>query len=245
MKKLALILVSILAFGALLNAGEIVITKSFVQSGVAKPELLFATIRINSSAKLRNIGELTQKDRASITTALNAVIQDAKRSEICKGGSYSINPIISYKDDKRNTIGQNVEFALDCKFKEANLADYNALLKTINAKISKNALLSLPQPEIESRITQIEINAKKEALFAEFLRVSEQITDNYSKILGKTCEVRKITSQDSSSIQTPRFAMAKGVALNATAEMDSTHTKAPISDEVEVELRINLELGCK
>ena len=244
MKKLALIFASIFAFGALLNAGEVIITKSFVQSGVAVPEMLFATIRINSSAKLRNIGELTQKDRASITTALNSIIQEAKKSAICKGGSYSINPIISYKDDKRNTIGQNVEFALDCKFKEASLGAYNALLKTINAKVAKNPLLSLPQPEIESRITQIEINAKKEELFAEFLRGMGQITDNYAKLLGKTCEVQKISSQDSSSVQVPRFAMAKAT-LNASAEMDSTHTKAPISDEVEVEIRINLELGCK
>ena len=240
MKKLALIF----ALCALLNAGEVIITKSFIQSGVAVPEMLFATIRIDSSAKLRNIGELTQKDRASITTALNTIIQDAKKSAICKGGSYSINPIISYKDDKRNTIGQNVEFSLDCKFKEADLGAYNALLKTINAKISKNPLLSLPQPEIESRITQIEINAKKEALFAEFLRNMGQIVDNYAKLLGKTCEVQKISSQDSSSVQVPRFAMAKAVR-NTSAEMDSTHTKAPISDEVEVEIRVNLELGCK
>ena len=241
MKKLALILI---LCAVAVNAAEVVISKSFVQSGIAKPALLFATIRINSSAKLRNIGELTQKDRASITTALNSIIQDAKNSAICKGGSYSINPIISYKDDKRNTIGQNVEFSLDCKFGEANLGAYNALLKKINAKVAKNPLLSLPQPEIESRITQVEINAKKEALFAEFLRDMGQITDNYAKILGKTCEVQKISTQDSSSIQAPHFAMAKA-ALNTTAEMDSTHTKAPISDEVEVEIRINLELGCK
>lgn len=240
MKKLALL--GILCVG--LSAGEIVITKSFIQRGVVKPETLFATIRIDSSAKLRNIGELTQKDRGSITTALNAIIQEAKKSEICKGGSYSINPIVSYKDDKRNTIGQNVEFALNCKFSEVQLGEYNALLKQINAKVSKNTLLALPQPEIQSRITQIEISAKKEALFAEFLGDIGKITDNYAKLLGKTCEVRKISSQDSHSIQVPRAMMAKA-ALNATAEMDSTHTKAPISEEVEVEIQVNLELGCK
>lgn len=240
MKKLALL--GILC--ATLSAGEIIITKSFVQRGAVKPQTLFATIRIDSSAKLRNIGELTQKDRGSITTALNAIIQEAKKSEICKGGSYSINPIISYKDDKRNTIGQNVEFALDCKFSEAQLGEYNALLKKINAKVSKNALLALPQPEVQSHITQIEISAKKEALFAEFLGDMGKITDNYAKLLGKTCEVRKISSQDSHSIQVPRYAMAKA-ALNATAEMDATHTKAPISEEVEVEIQINLELACR
>ncbi len=240
MKKLALL--GILC--AMLNAGEIVITKSFVTQGSVKPMMLFATIRIDSSAKLRNIGELTQKDRGSITSALNAIIQDAKEAKICKGGSYSINPIISYKDDKRNTIGQNVDFALDCKFSEANLSEYNALLKKINAQVSKNALLALPQPEVQSRITQIEINAKKEALFVEFLGGVGKIVDSYAKLLSKTCEVRKISSQDSHSIQIPRYAMAKQ-ALNATAEADTTHTKAPISEEVEVEIQVNLELACK
>ena len=240
MKKLALLGILF----ATLSAGEIVITKSFIQRGIVKPQTLFATIRIDSSAKLRNIGELTQKDRASITTTLNAIIQEAKKSEICKGGSYSINPIISYKDDKRNTIGQNVEFALNCKFSEAQLGEYNALLKQINAKISNNTLLALPQPQIESRITQIEISAKKEALFAEFLGDMGKIVDNYAKLLGKTCDVRKISSQDSHSIQIPRAMMAKAT-LNATAEMDATHTKAPISEEVEVEIQVNLELACR
>lgn len=240
MKKLALLGILFCA----LSAGEIVITKSFVQQGVVKPETLFATIRIDSSAKLRNIGELAQKDRASITSALNAIIQEAKGTEICKGGSYSINPIISYKDDKRNTIGQNVEFALNCKFSEAQLDTYNALLKKINAKVSKNALLALPQPEVQSRITQIEINAKKEALFAEFLGDMGKITDNYTKLLNKICEVRKISSQDSHSIQVPRYAMTRA-ALNESAEMDATHTKAPIAEETEVEIQVNLELSCK
>lgn len=242
MKKICGILCGICI---ILSANEITLSKSFIQSGVAKPALLFATIRIQSSAKLRNIGELTQKDRASITSTLNSIIQEAKKSEICTGGSYSITPIISYKDDKRNTIGQNVNWTLNCKFVDDDLKAYNALLKTINESVEKNPLLSLPQPEVESQITQPEINAKKEMLFADFLTQLDEIRQNYSKLLNKTCEVRKINTKDSSSVQIPRnMALSKG-AVNATAEMDSTHTKAPISNEVEVEIYIDLELVCK
>lgn len=242
MKKLCGILCGICI---ILNANEITLSKSFIQSGIAKSSLLFATIRIQSSAKLRNIGDLTQKDRASITSTLNSIIQEAKKSEICTGGSYSITPIISYKDDKRNTIGQNVNWTLNCKFVDDDLKTYNALLKIINESVEKNPLLSLPQPEVESQITQPEINAKKEMLFADFLTQIDEIKQNYSKLLNKTCEVKKINAKDSSSVQIPRnMALSKG-AVNATAEMDSTHTKAPISNEVEVEIYIDLELVCK
>ena len=241
MKKIISVLCALCAF---LVADEISISKSFIQSGTAKPALLFANIHIQSSAKLRNIGELTDKDRGTITTTLNAIIQEVKESEICTGGSYSINPIISYRDEKRVTIGQNVDFALHCKFVNEDLARYNALLKKINESIKKHPLLSLPQPAIESQITQVEINAKKEALFEEFLAKSGEITAHYSKILGKTCAVKQISTKDTSSAQIPRFAMAKA-AMNATAEADSTHTKAPISEDAEVEIVVNLTLNCK
>lgn len=238
-------IISILcAMSAFLVADEVSISKTFIQSGVAKPALLFANIRIQSSAKLRNIGELKDKDRGAITSTLNAIIQEVKASEICTGGSYSINPIISYKDEKRVTIGQNVDFTLQCKFVNDDLARYNALLKKINDAVKKNQLLSLPQPALESQITQVEINAKKEALFEEFLGKSSEITAHYSKILGKTCALKQISTKDASSVQVPRFAMAKA-AMNMTQEADSTHTKAPIADDAEVEIMINLTLNCK
>lgn len=244
MKRIISILCALCAFLVAEVADEISISKTFIQSGTAKPALLFANIHIQSSAKLRNIGELTDKNRGAITTTLNAIIQEVKESEICTGGSYSINPIISYRDEKRITIGQNVDFALQCKFVGDDLARYNALLKKINDAVKKNPLLSLPQPALESQITQVEINAKKEALFEEFLTKSGEITAHYSKILGKTCAVKQISTKDASSVQVPRFAMAKA-AMNATAEADSTHTKAPIADDAEVEIMINLTLNCK
>lgn len=241
MKKICGILC---VFCIMLMADDIVISKSFIQSGIIKPTSLFANIRIQSSAKLRNIGELNQKDRGSITSTLNNIIQEAKTSEICTGGSYSITPIVSYKDDKRNTIGQNVNFTLNCKFTNDTLHIYNALLKKINTNISENPLLTLPQPEVESQITQIEINTKKESLFTEFLATAPKIAKHYSTILNKTCIIKKINANDSTSVAIPRQLMAKQ-AINATAEMDSTHTKAPISNEAEVEIHINVELNCK
>lgn len=241
MKKICGILC---VFCAILGANEINISKSFIQSGVIKPTMLFANIRIQSSTKLRNIGELSQKDRGNITTTLNAIIQEAKTSEICTGGSYSITPIVSYKDDKRDTIGQNVSFTLNCKFVNDDLKIYNALLKNINEKIENNPLLSLPQPETESQITQIEINAKKENLFADFLTKIPEITQRYSTLLNKQCEAKSISTKDNSSLQIPKNVSTKAT-INASTEADSTHTKAPISNEVEVEIYINLELNCK
>lgn len=241
MKKLALIILC----SGILFGGDITISKSFKLTGMIKPKLLFANVEVIGSSKLRNIGELKDSDRGSITSTLNSIIQKVKKDEICKGGSYSINPIFNYKDDRRNIIGQELSFRLECKFDESKIENYNAILKAINATISKNPLLALPQPQISSRITADEINAKKESLFNEFLGNINNIEEGYSKILNKTCSVSKISSSDDfSPAPLPRVMMSKS-ALNMSAEADSTYTNAPISADSEVAVNVALEIACK
>lgn len=239
MKKLTLCLL----FSGILFANDIVISKSFKEMGTIKPQSLFATIEIIGSSQLRNIGELENSDRKSITSILNSIIQDAKKDNICSGGSYAINPIFNYKDERRNIIGQDLRFSLECKFDENTLNKYNEILKIINEKVSKNPLLTLPQPRITSRITQEDINSKKESLFADFLSNINNIEANYSKILNKTCNVTKIDSSDSfAPAPLGRVMMA---AVNDSNEMDSTYTSAPISADTEVSINVVLQINCK
>ncbi|RDU64746.1 hypothetical protein [Helicobacter sp. MIT 14-3879] len=239
------ICIYIALFSGILLANEITISKSFIKIGSIKPNFIFTTINIQSSSKLRNIGELNSKNRWSITSTLNNIIQEAKKSHICKGGSYSINPIINYKNDTRNTIGQDVDFSLNCKFNESkDLNAYNNLLKNINKIISNNNLLALPQPQLTYNITQEEIIAKKEELFSEFLNDIDDITNRYSKKLNKICEVKKINNQDESIPPILRLTSSKS-AINPNIEMDSTHTKAPIADDTSISINVNLELVCK
>lgn len=216
MKKIALCAL----FGAILcaneGANELLVTKSFTLLETLKPQFLFANIRIQSSEKLRNIGELSEKNRGAITKTLNGVISEAKKGEICKGGGYEISPIISYKDNSRRTIGQNVEFALNCKFRAENLADYNALLAKIERAVSANSLLTLPQPRIDSRITQDEIYAKKEAMFGEFLTQSEKIAALYGKNLQKKCADSADSRFRVSFTNSPQFAFESRFTLEST-----------------------------
>lgn len=257
MKKINFLLFSGILIISLANAKDenriqesqnngINISKSFEVRDKLKPSFLFSTIRIESSSKLRNIGELKDETRANITTTLNNIIQESKKYEICKGGSYSINPIISHKDDKRSTIGQEVRFNMDCKFSEnEDLATYNKLLKSINQIIAKNNLLALPQPQVSSQITQDEISAKKENMFLDFLNKTKEIESSYSSGLNLTCKINKINSRDDYMQDLmPRVAMSKGV-LNTTMEADSTHTKAPIIDDVDIAINVYVEMNCK
>lgn len=242
MKKLTLCL---LLFSGILFANEIVISKSFKEMGTIKPQSLFATIEITGSSQLRNIGELENSDRKSITNTLNSIIQDAKKDNICNGGSYSINPIFNYKDESRNVIGQDLRFNLECKFDENSLSKYNAILKTINEKVSQNPLLMLPQPKITSRITQEEINSKKESLFTDFLSSINNIEASYSKTLNKTCSVTKIDSNDDFAPVPLARVMMSDAAVNASDDMDSTYTNAPIGADTEVSINVVLQINCK
>lgn len=247
-RKIVLMCALILALGAN-DAKEVekglLLNKSFEIIDFIKPEFLWTQISIVSSSKLRNIGELSQANRAKITENLNDIIQEAKKSDICKGGGYSINPIISYKENSRKTIGQELNFNLNCKFKENNLAQYNELLATINAKISKNDLLSLPQPRLDSRITQEEISSKKEEIFMEFLKTIPNLEREYGAILNKQCKVVKVSAQDSfAPSPMPRIQMEEQM-VNLSAAKDSTHTKAPIADEVSVNANLLVNFRCE
>lgn len=218
------------------------LTKNLNLSTTIKPMYVFSTITVESSSKLRNIGELNDTMRKSITTSLNSIIEEAKKEDICKGGGYAITPIINYNKSDRKTIGQNVEFNLECKFAESDLGKYNNLLAKINQITTKNNLLALPQPKLTHRITNEEISGAKENLFESFLQDTQNIEQRYSKLLNKKCSINDINTQDNYSTIAPRMMMANA-KLESMA--DSTFTTAPIADTTEVSINVNFKLLCK
>lgn len=231
--KLTLI---ICIFINIIFANELIISKKFISSKDVEPNFLFSNINITSSSILRNIGELLDNDREKITNTLNTIINEAKNSNICKGGSFSITPIINYDKDNRKTIGQNVNFSLDCKFKKDNINTYNTLLSTINNIVAQNKLLALPQPSINYRLTDDEIENIKESLFDKFLSTISQIENKYSKILNKKCNANNINYGESTKISP--------IALNAKAQ-DSMMISAPIVDTSKITIEITMQLNCK
>lgn len=233
----------ILFLGIVVNmifAGELAITKKFTSSKEVEPRFLFVNIYIESSSMLRNIGELKNNDREKIINTLNHIINEAENTNICKGGSFSITPIINYDKDNRKTIGQNVNFNLNCKFtKGGDLDTYNNLLSMINNAIAQNKLLYLPQPSISYRLTDDEIESTKEELFDEFLSTISQIESKYSKILDKKCYTKNINYGENLRVSP--------IALNAKAQ-DSVMLSpsiAPIVDKTRISIEITTQLNCK
>lgn len=226
------------------NDNDLVITKNFTLNKKVEPIYLFANINIESSSLLRNIGELSNENRKNITTTLNSIIEEAKKGNICKGGSYSINPIINYDKGNRKTIGQNVDFMLNCKFIESSdLKNYNAFLANINKKISANKFLSLPQPSLFHNITNDEINATKEEMFGEFLKDIKTIEDKYSKLANKICKINDISANDSYT-PSPITRQMENTKMMATSG-DSTATEAPIVNQKDIQIDVKLKLICK
>lgn len=223
---------------------DLIINKNFTLNKKVEPIYLFANINIESSSLLRNIGELSNENRKNITTTLNSIIEEAKKGDICKGGSYSINPIINYDKGNRKTIGQNVDFMLNCKFIESSdLKNYNAFLANINKKISANKLLSLPQPSLFHNITDDEINTTKEEMFSEFLKDIKTIEDKYSKLANKICKINDISANDSYT-PSPISRQMENTKMMATSE-DSTATIAPVVNQKDIRIDVKLKLICK
>ncbi len=225
--------------------GKLTLHKNFSLNKKVEARYLYADIEVDSSAMLRSIGELNDVDRKSLTTTLNSLVEEARGGKICKGGSYSITPIRDYREDSKGRIlGQDVRFSLHCKFLQNEIQDYNALLSKINQIVSQNRLLALPQPAVTHRITSDEIAFAKEELFGEFLGELKKVEEKYSTLLGKTCAASELSSNEG-FVPTPRvFAMDRGVKM-ARALNAATDTAAPIVQEDEVHINVNVKLVCR
>lgn len=224
-------------------ANDLVINKSFIINGKFQAKYLFTEININSSSLLRSRGELNNEIRRNITSSLNNVINEAKKGNICKGGGYSINPIISYDSNKnKTTSGQNIDFSLECKFLSKDLSAYNSLLANINKIVSSNKFLNLSQPKLNHKITNEEINLFKEELFETFLSDLDKVEDKYSKLLNKKCIINEINTMDNNFAPMPIYkATNKSMALIA----DSTISVEPIASDSNISIDINVGLICK
>ncbi|RDU57812.1 hypothetical protein [Helicobacter sp. MIT 99-5507] len=226
-------------------ANDLIITKKFTASKEIEPKFLFVNIEVDSSSTLRNIGELKNSDREKITNTLNSVINEAQSSKICKGGSFSITPIISYEKDTRKTIGQNVDFNLNCKFLKDDLNTYNNLLSNINNIISQNKLLSLPQPSINYRITEDEIEQTKDDLFDEFIEKIVKIENKYSNILNRQCRSSNISYDEDLRAGPITFKAMAMADSSITANRSSAPVSAPILDTTRITIDVMVQLNCK
>ena len=222
---------------------KLILNKNFALNKKIQARYLYANIEVDSSAMLRAIGELTDEDRKSLTTTLNSLIEEARKGDLCKGGSYSITPIVAHERNSRKTIGQDVNFSLQCKFLQNEMHNYNALLSKINQIVSQNRLLVLPQPSVTHRITSDEIASAKEELFGEFLGGVKEVEEKYSALLRKKCVLSKVSAEDAFSPMPRVFAMESAkMAMNRSA---STDTAAPIAREDEVHINVNVKLQCR
>lgn len=229
------ILISLLV--NIIFANELVITKIFTLSKETEAKFLFSDINVISSSKLRNIGELSNKNRDKIINTINEIINEAKNTDICKGGSFYINPIISYDKGSRKTIGQNINFNLNCKFTKNDLNIYNNFLSNIEKHIAKNELLALPQPSLNYRITEDEINNVKEELFDNFLSTISNIEDKYSNLVDKKCKANNINYGESPKIYP--------MPLSAKVQDSTMSISAPIQDKTRIDIEIVMQLNCK
>lgn len=230
-----------------INDDKLLINKSFLESKKIKPRYLFSNVNIQASPILRASRTLSDKSRQLITSDLNEIINYAKNGDICTGGGYSIEPIISYDKNIQNIIGHNIIFGLDCKFSNDKIDEYNSLLANISRVIARNELIILIQPKLNYRLTEEEILQAKDDIFNSFLEKVNIISANYSSYLNKKCETSRI-STDNSANYPARAAFMSTDTTSPTmslTKLNATNTRAPVRGEITVNSNINVTFSCQ
>jgi len=205
MKKLFLFIISVIS----LNAFTISKTETFKIKTPAK------IMQTNFSLNIKN------KNNDLIIKIFNEVIKEVKKSKICKGGKFSINPYYEWIKDKRIFKGYKGNISFNCTFTDTQ--KYANLIEKIKNK--KGIIFS--QDEINFITTphkkELENKAYKYAI-------------NYIKYLSKTFQTKcKIKSINFNNYYRPILYgnMTKSLSI-----------EAPIQKNVTSKLRVNYIFEC-
>ncbi len=183
-----------------LFASEMLIKQNL--SIVAKiPSTTFlSTIQVLGSDKLQKQKSLSLEDKNAIIRTYNTLNDFVKNSAICKGGSFSITPLYEYKNGKKDQVGFESSYHLDCKFKEESKGDFNAILDFIERETQKNSYLLFPIPRINKNITQDDLREIESKLNEDLIKKANKRAKEYSKITNKKCMIKEINlGEDSTS----------------------------------------------
>ncbi|MEA3352563.1 MAG: hypothetical protein U9Q33_01930 [Campylobacterota bacterium] len=207
-----------LFFIFVLSIKAVEISKSKVFSSSIIPNVLTTSFTLKHKAQNDNeIEKLFQK-----------AINIAKKSDICKGGSYKIYPSYRYINNKRLNDGYNSYLDFNCRFQ--NINSYEKLIsniKHLNAKLTQNKIkyISTDQQK-ESSVKMLEVLAYKYAI-------------SYKKYLNeqfKDCKIKSISF--SNSLQNDPIALKRMILSQDTT------TTSPVKDEIKHKINVNYTFLC-
>lgn len=187
-------------------------------------------INITASPKLRALPSLNTNDKNKIIATYNAI--NAAKSAICKGGSFSLNPLFTHKDGRSIQSGFESNFSLECEFEKAQKSEFDMLLNKIEREVLANDFLEFTLPQINAKISQKDrANANKKANI-ELLKIAQKKAQEYSNQLNLNCKIGEISLNAESNEIMPLRSIASTQMLKSQSAPSLNEITAPDGKEI-------------
>ncbi|RDU53443.1 hypothetical protein CQA49_06040 [Helicobacter sp. MIT 00-7814] len=198
--------------------------EAYVEAQVnVMPDSYVAFPKIKESENLAKKMNLSNEEKAVIDVAFQKVSEKFAQSELCKGGSYTLEPSYSYKDGVKTLSGQRLSADFSCTFKKEEFEKYATMMQEADSISNNLGYFTLIIPTINTALSKEQAQKVRgeleEALFAK-IKESE---GNFSQHLGKTCRSVKLSFNET---QLLRSHASMALASNLSAEpIESTQQK--------------------
>lgn len=201
------------------------------------PSMFVATPHIGGSPKLLATETLTKEEQSSIMQTMNAIAEKVQASNICDGGSYSLNPKKYWVKDVAKS-GYEALQSMRCKFKEDDKKSYEALLNDITQIVQANTFLTLSIPQITPIVDIVDYNKELyEARLGMLKDVHRKFLQDYQDTLGAKCSLADVNFVEN---QMPRPYYAKANMVMQAPSADSVVLPTIGTEEHKVEIEFSV-----
>ncbi|MGI0440361.1 hypothetical protein ACRE1S_07565 [Helicobacter himalayensis] len=212
---------------------EPVAVEAYIEAQVSiMPDSYVALPKIRESENLAKKINLSNEEKAVIDVAFQKVSEKFAQSELCKGGSYTLEPNYSYKDGAKTLVGQRLSADFSCSFKKEEFEKYATMIKEVDSISDNLGYFTLIIPSVNTTLSKEQVEKVRgeleEVLFAK-IRESES---NFSQHLGKTCKSVKLSLNENQLLRSH-----VALASNLSAE--------PIESAQQKQLGTQISLICE
>ena len=188
MQRVVLLLFAFVMFAH----AEMTIKQDLSVSAESETTKYRSLVRVSGSEALLNLKTLTLADKNDIIKTYNAINAFLGKNSICKGGSFSIEPLYENKNGARMQVGFESQYSLECVFSEIQNSEFQRILRTIESEVGKNKYLSLGVSRIEKVLDEQALEILTEQLNARLLEFALQKAKEYSNLSHRKCNVKSI-----------------------------------------------------
>lgn len=173
---------------------ESVAVETYVEVQVnVMPDSYIAFPKIKESENLAEKMNLSSEEKAVIDVAFQKVSEKFEQSELCKGGSYTLEPSYSYKDGAKTFIGQRLSADFSCTFKKEEFEKYATMIKEADSISNNLGYFTLITPSVNTILSKEQAQkVRGELEEALFVKIKES-ESNFSQHLGKTCKSMRLS----------------------------------------------------